>query len=698
MRFRWTLVLAMTALLLAGPAVQASHAWTLAQDEGTAAAPGEIVVDGQRYLVDQQVPIDPAQLVERTDDAGNTILVKPDGGPLGAVYVAGDDGAVTRYLPEYLNAPDNACPSEATNTDTIQGAGATYIPANVEPDLTTEEMEQVGETDDGRTIFARSDAQPFEELYLLEEDGTLVRYVMLDETGVPATLDDQLSFAGQEFERVTGVEVNPADLVKVGCAGAFPVLASSGETSPPFSMIHVQVADQLVSYQATEAPETPEPAIPATPPTEPATPIPTEVPPTQAPTEPPPTLAPTETPEPTVEPTAVPTEVPPTQVPTEPPPTETPAPTVTPTAVPTETPEPTAVPTEIPVPTVEPTEEPAPTTVPTEQPATETPAPTEPPATEAPEPTPAPTQTPEPTVAPTEPAATQTPMDVAATETPSATQTQVSRPTPTPEVLQPRAVVPTLPPDAPLPAAATSAVAGCTGNAGPIGADGLPERLPTTLQFGGTGYHFVETVPISEIAGLTSLGCVGPFEAFQSTEANGDRPLFLTLTNVADTAYRYEATTSFSVNVEVSADPRLLTLQGTGDQPDTRYVAAEPLVRSAYSSVSLILFVPDAEAAQPDRVLGYAVEGEAIGEYLPEGSAEQAPDEVLAEAEALGIHPILTLGAEGEGYVLVALWEPFGTTTNGWLTLYAPQGEATPEQLAGMDPRRVDMLIFNRQD
>ena len=64
---------------------------------------------------------------------------------------------------------------------------------------------------------------------------------------------------------------------------------------------------------------------------------------------------------------------------------------------------------------------------------------------------------------------------------------------------------------------------------------------------------------------------------------------------------------------------------------------------------------------------------------------------MLAQAEAFGIHPTLTLGTGTQTYVLVSLWSPFGTTTKGWLTLYGPQGEAAPEQLAGIDPRRLDL-------
>ncbi len=59
------------------------------------------------------------------------------------------------------------------------------------------------------------------------------------------------------------------------------------------------------------------------------------------------------------------------------------------------------------------------------------------------------------------------------------------------------------------------------------------------------------------------------------------------------------------------------------------------------------------------------------------------------------MHPTLVL--DGQRYILVALWTPFGTTTNGWLTLYGIDGEAAPERLVGLDPRRDDLLVFNAE-
>src|SRR5690606_14866955 len=52
--------------------------------------------------------------------------------------------------------------------------------------------------------------------------------------------------------------------------------------------------------------------------------------------------------------------------------------------------------------------------------------------------------------------------------------------------VQPPAVVPTLAPNAPPPAAATGvAELGCAGDPGELDAQGIPSRLPNRIQFGG---------------------------------------------------------------------------------------------------------------------------------------------------------------------------------------------------------------------
>jgi hypothetical protein len=286
--------------------------------------------------------------------------------------------------------------------------------------------------------------------------------------------------------------------------------------------------------------------------------------------------------------------------------------------------------------------------------------------------------------------------DVATETPPEATETVVSRPTPTPRQLQPQAVAPTLPADVPPPAVATAPVTTCSGNVGVFGDDGIPELLPESLQYGGTGYQFTGVVSPEDAGTLTLLSCVGPFEASRGDQEDARRVLYLELPNLEGSVFRYEATAAFTVDFEVTDDPRVLTLPGIGDQPDSQYIANDPWQRSFYSSVSLLLYVPDPEAVSPDRIFGVAIDADVIGEYVLEEEGIAASEEVLASAAESDMLPELRLGTGNERYVLASLWLPFGTTTNGWLTLYGPEGDDAPAQLLGVDPRRLDLLVFDR--
>ncbi len=667
MRFRRSWVAALMALLVSSSFMPPSFGSIVAnaqQAESTGGLPGEISVDGERYTFDRDVTVDVSQLEQRSDDTGATVYVRPEGDLLAAFYVPSTtvDGNAGRYLPQYLNAPDTTCPSEALNVGTIQGDGGIFVAAGLENDLTPDTLVEIGSTDDGRSIYAVSAEQPFNELFATGLDEGLVRYLLVPESGTPTTLPQTFTFAGQQFQLASEQGVPGEELAKVGCAGQLPALTSAGETVPPFGNVYLRVGDRPVQYVAVDAPVgTPAPAL-ATPtgtPLAPGTPEATIV---ASPSETLVPIGPTD-PEETQVP---PTPEPPTVIPA---PTSTMAPTST--AAPTGTPGPTS--TLAPAETVAPAETPVPTStstiVPTQSAlATDTPQPTTPPEA-----------------------------TVVATETPpDATETVVSRPTPTPRQLQPQAVAPTLPADAPPPAVATAPATRCAGNVGAVGDDGIPELLPLSLQYGGTGYQFTSVVSPEDSGTLTLLGCVGAFEASRGDQEDSTRILYLVLPNLDGSVFRYEATASFTVDFEVTNDPRVLTLPGVGDQPDSQYIANDPWQRSVYSSVTLLLYVADSEVVSPDRIFGVAVDADVIGEYVPEEEGIAASEDVLAAAAKSGILPELRLGTSNERYVLASLWLPFGTTTNGWLTLYGPEGEDGPALLLGVDPRRLDLLVFDR--
>lgn len=229
----------------------------------------------------------------------------------------------------------------------------------------------------------------------------------------------------------------------------------------------------------------------------------------------------------------------------------------------------------------------------------------------------------------------------------------------------------------------------CQGDPGQIGANGLPERLPTRIQLSGIAYGFVGTEETANDLRLRRIGCVGPFEAVQA-EGAGDRVVYLRTDRAAPTIYRYETATSFAVDFVVGGDPRVITTR------DTRYVLDATWERSIYSSVTVIVYAQDAEAADPPRVFAVQVDGDVIAEYVPEGGdVVEASPELRARAEEVNINPDLVLGG-GRRYLLVNLWSPIGTTTNGWVTLYAPEGAAGAETLLATDPRSLDLFVYRR--
>jgi hypothetical protein len=73
----------------------------------------------------------------------------------------------------------------------------------------------------------------------------------------------------------------------------------------------------------------------------------------------------------------------------------------------------------------------------------------------------------------------------------------------------------------------------------------------------------------------------------------------------------------------------------------------------------------------------------------------EAPAELRARAEEAGTNPDLVLAGSGR-YLLVNLWSPIGTTTNGWVTLYSSAGDGVANTLLATDPRSLDLFIYRR--
>lgn len=230
----------------------------------------------------------------------------------------------------------------------------------------------------------------------------------------------------------------------------------------------------------------------------------------------------------------------------------------------------------------------------------------------------------------------------------------------------------------------------CQGDPGEIDANGLPERLPRQIQLSGVSYRFVGEEPFDNDATLTRLGCVGPFEAVQAAGSGVAQVVYLRVNRRADLLYRFNAESSFAVDFTVGGDARAITAF------DERYLLNETWTRSIYSSVTVIVYTSDADAADPARLFAVRVDGDVIAEYVAEGGdVVEAPVELQARAEELGINPDLVLGG-GRRYLLVNLWSAIGTTTDGWVSLYSVTGEGAADTLLATDPRSLDLLIYRR--
>nr|MBA3378700.1 hypothetical protein [Chloroflexia bacterium] len=247
------------------------------------------------------------------------------------------------------------------------------------------------------------------------------------------------------------------------------------------------------------------------------------------------------------------------------------------------------------------------------------------------------------------------------------TTTQVT-PQPTAQ-LQPPAVVATQAPDAPPPAAVTAEPADtCAGSPGPINDQGIPAYLPNRIQLGGIAYALVGPESPGDAGELTRIGCISGFEILTTDQADRSEVIYLRIAgqgSAADAVYRFEAAVTFNVEFEVTGRPQRIT---TTEQ---QFRLIDTWLPSIYSSTTVILFVENAETALPD--VFYAVNvyntvvGEVVGEYRQAEQNAQPSDEIVAAAEAAGINPDLTV--DGQRYLLVNVYSPVGTTTNGFVTL-----------------------------
>jgi hypothetical protein len=215
--------------------------------------------------------------------------------------------------------------------------------------------------------------------------------------------------------------------------------------------------------------------------------------------------------------------------------------------------------------------------------------------------------------------------------------------------------------------------------------------LLTRIQLGGVAYTFVGVEEASTAGTLTRISCIGAFEALSTDLAEQSQVIFLRVNATSQQVYRFEAALTYQIEFQVNEQPRTIS---TIDQ---RYRLRQVWQASVYSSTSVLLFVQDVENAAPEVFYGVNVSqtvvGESIGEYRLPGETATASEEMVAAAERTGLNVDLTIN--GQVYILVNVYEPTGTTSNGFITLFGTAAEGDPAMLLGRDKRELELFIFD---
>jgi hypothetical protein len=243
---------------------------TVVAEEGV--LPLEVVLDGARFALDRPLPIDlQAQGLEQVgEDQGVLLFALAGGLPLDRVYGTADvtTGRPGRYLTEQPIGPDGVpspgapCVAETANFTVLDLGEVQYVYAGTEPDLTVDQLQVVLQTGEGNPVYAETTTEPFPELYF-EEAGALNRFVLLDERGVPATIEETVVFGGQTFtfDRDATGEVDPDALVRAGCVGPFSARSDQDAAAGTLDQLYIVLNDEtprVLAFTAAEpAVETP---------------------------------------------------------------------------------------------------------------------------------------------------------------------------------------------------------------------------------------------------------------------------------------------------------------------------------------------------------------------------------------------------------------------------------------------------------
>ena len=535
--------------------------------------PREVVIADARFLFDRIVPLSRQELFRVAQEQETIAYARTEEGPFAAIYLSvpnRSEDELARYLPEGVGSADVACPAEAGEYERVDASGSLYAFAGIETDLTADSLQQVGDSN-GEPVSADPDsAQPFPELFF-SSGGGLLRFVLVGDDGRPASIAESLAFNGTQFafESDATDAVDPASLTKVGCSTAFPVFAPTDTVGGGFTQLYVLAGTRLLSFTGAGA----APAEETTPPT-----------------------------------------------------TTT---TSTTTTTTTDDHDHAATDHDHAAADDDNDDRPRPSRLQRnrrrrnrrrrnrdddgtadddhdddEPPTTTTTTTTEPPTTTS-----------------TSTTTTTTSTTTTVRRRPPTTRQRHRRPRRRRRRRRNRQRRPRRPPPTTTTTAAptttTIPAATCTGNPGELDAQGIPENLPTPIQFGGVAYVFVRAEASEDVGTLTRIGCIGPFELASTDQADVEEVLYLRTTGAGadDQVYRFEAAPTFEIEFQVTDRPQVIS---TGDQ---RYRVEQVWQPSVYSSTSVILFVEDPADPAPEVIYGLNVSdtavGDAIGEYRP---------------------------------------------------------------------------------
>jgi hypothetical protein len=154
--------------------------------------------------------------------------------------------------------------------------------------------------------------------------------------------------------------------------------------------------------------------------------------------------------------------------------------------------------------------------------------------------------------------------------------------------------------------------------------------------------------------------------------------------------YRFEVATTYTVQFEITGNAQRIQ---AGDQV---FRLTAVWTQSIHTSASVNLFVADLAVEAPDVYYGVnvanTVVGDVIGEYRKADANAQADSAMVTLGAQYGLYGDLTI--RGQRYVLVNVYLPIGTTTNGFLTLFSATGEGDAQLLLGRDKRELGLYVY----